>query len=150
MTSGMTSHWYNLGWLLDAPDNFNQRCKDLTAEDVTALRGLVQYRLNDNQLRKLAKFTAKNKQTLKGLDPYHICILSNANVEFFDGALTGSALRHGLALEVSFEPMGQTVMAAMNPESAVRAEGVDDFDVYAMDPTQKPPRDFFLSKDDLI
>lgn len=121
----MIKDWLNLSWLLLPPDNF--------ADCVAALQdgGLAQeyknaanFRLNDNQLRKLAK-TVKNNEPPKGLDPYNLVILSNANAEFFHGALIGTALRHGLWLSSSEEAMGQTVAAVLNPESKARAEDTD-------------------------
>lgn len=118
----MKQDWFNLGWLLPAPEDFSARCKTADAGD---LRGLLNFQLNDNQLRKIVKIKNAADTAPKGFDPLKLVVMSDANSEFMHGALEASGLRHGLWLRVAEEHMGQTMMAVLSPVSHARAEDTD-------------------------
>lgn len=121
----------NLGWLPPAPEDFAAHAKAVrsTDRDISdALRALARYRLDVNQLQRLARIVESARQrhgALAKLTPLKLGILSNTTTDFIVPAIIGSGLRHGLAIECVTGPFGQFVQDALDPASAVNAARCD-------------------------
>lgn len=121
----------HLGWLPPAPEDFAARAKALKAAegDLSAeLRALAGYRLDANQLQRLARIVEAargREEVLAGMMPLKLGIISNATTDFVSPAIIGSGLRHGLAIEVVAGPYGQCMQEALDPGSMVNRAGCD-------------------------
>lgn len=108
-----------LSWLEDAPSDFATRLG--LASTGTQLRALAQYALDDNQLRKLAKKYKKLHDENRNLEPLiymNIGLIGNATTQLLVPALQGSALRHGIALNVIETEFNQLAQEAFSEKSA--------------------------------
>jgi FkbH-like protein len=106
----------DLPWLPPAPDDF--RGALAAAASAAGLARLANHRLGEPQLVRLAKALGRLSDTAP-LTPFRLAVLSNATTELLLPALVGTALRHGLALEVSAAPFDQAVQQALDPASAL-------------------------------
>jgi FkbH-like protein len=123
-----------LTWLPEAPHDFACRCHSLLlakAENgqlAQQLRTLSNFRLDDIQLLKLAQTMAKLKKAGCSLSPlvdFTLGLLCNDTPAFLAPALSASAIRHGIALEVLQGDYGQVMQDALSPDSAINAKGVN-------------------------
>lgn len=116
----------DLPWLEPAPDGFRGLCKaadDLPDGRGKTLRRLATYRLDLNQLTRLARSVQAARATegaLAPLQPLRLGLLSNATTDLLVPALVGTAPRHGLALDVVAAPFDQVMQEALNPDSALQ------------------------------
>lgn len=121
----------DLCWLPPAPDDFAARAKALRTADgdiSAALRALANFRLDANQLHRLARLVDEKRGSdgaLDSLTTLRIGILSNATTDFIVPAITGSGLRHGLAIECVTGAFGQFVQDALNPDSSINRARCD-------------------------
>ncbi|MBF0213929.1 MAG: HAD family hydrolase [Magnetococcales bacterium] len=128
MTSWRLEH---LPWLPKAPDDFAQRCEVATGlsgiQRITALRELSGFSLDLNQLTRLSKRWRKVRaETVDhGLPGFRLGVISNATTGLLIPCLEASALRHGINLELFAADFGQTIQAALDPESPLRRMQLD-------------------------
>lgn len=122
----MSSNAYaNLHWLPQPPENFSSQCRlvsGLGAELGCSLQKLASYRLNGNQLSRLAKVLSScrsNRRPLSPLTPFRLGILSNSTLDFIVPALEATALRRGIALECITADYGQVIQEALSPDSVI-------------------------------
>ena len=121
----------NLGWLRVPPGDFAARVKalKLAEGDISGpLRALAGYRLDANQLQRLARIVEaarSRKGALAGLTPLKLGILSNATTDFIVPAVVGSGLRHGLVIECVTGSYGQFMQDSLDPASPVNRAGCD-------------------------
>lgn len=126
----MESLYSELQWLPATPADFAERVKalDKSEKPSVELRQLANYALDLNQLLRLAKATEKlrgNVKELPGLTPFRLAILSNSTVDLIVPALTATALRHGIALEVIKPSYDQVAQEALTPDSLVNTSKPD-------------------------
>jgi FkbH-like protein len=127
----MSALFTELRWLLRAPEDFSARLKALansTDPWGPELRALALHALDLNQLTKLAKLTARLKAGGKppeALVPFKLAVLSNSTFDLIAPALTASALRHGVNLEVILPSYDQVAQEAMTPDSSVNTSKPD-------------------------
>jgi FkbH-like protein len=118
-------------WLPRPPADFSRRAKALLdAEGAIGhpLRALANHFLDENQLLRLAGTLSKARQSgrsLRPLDPFRLALLSNATTDFLAPSIEGSALRHGLALQVLRGSYGQVLQDALATDSPIYAERPD-------------------------
>jgi FkbH-like protein len=123
----MSALYTELQWLLRAPADFPQRLKaiaDAQPSPGAELQALALHALDLNQLTKLAKAMAKLKaagNTLAPLVALRLAVLSNSTFDMIAPALTASAVRHGMALEVVLPSYDQVAQEALAPDSKVNA-----------------------------
>ncbi|MCP5367803.1 MAG: HAD-IIIC family phosphatase [Hyphomicrobiales bacterium] len=127
----MTFDPARLPWLPPPPADFRARCKALDATQERrgqVLRDLADHALDMNQLTRLAASLARARQAgadLSPLAPFRLGLVSNATTALVAPVLAGSALRHGLALEMVETDHDQGVQAALDPNSPLQAAGPD-------------------------
>jgi FkbH-like protein len=121
-----------LPWLLAAPADFNERCKDISvgaapSEDVKVLAG---YALTINQANRLYRTAAKLEgaaaaAVTSGLPSLKLAVLSNSTTELMIPSIWSSALRHGICLEVITTDFGQVSQEVFDPGSHLNNSDVD-------------------------
>jgi FkbH-like protein len=92
------------------------------------IRQLANHRLDESALNRLAKAIGKAEaagHSLAPLAPFRLGIVSNATSHFMCAALIASAARHGFALECVESEYGQTMQAALSPDSALNRARCD-------------------------
>jgi FkbH-like protein len=127
----------NLSWLPVAPQNFNDRCRQLPAFDDGKLgeeiRSLASFRLSEAQLARLAKqITAAISagRTLAPLASFKLGIIANANIDLAVPALVATAARHRIALTCVVADYGQVMQSALDPNSLINKAECDAVLVY--------------------
>jgi len=135
----MTVELYrDLAWLVKAPDDFAQQCKQaLEAPDGPGktLRALANHRLDINDLTRLAKLVGKARKdglSLAPLAPFRLGIVSNSTANILTKPLIATALRHGIDLEIVETDFGQVLQEVLSPDSAVY-QGKPDAILIAVD-----------------
>jgi FkbH-like protein len=108
-----------LPWLLPAPPDFRQRCKDLETTGSGNLQQLAGHALDINQLSRLAK-TIRKISPGRDTAALRLCLLSNATTNLLAPALIASAARYGVDLEVIEVPFGQAMQAVFDPASELK------------------------------
>lgn len=127
----MVSLYTDLQWLPRAPQGFSQRLKEIEnfhGEIGPQLRSLASSALDLNQLTKLAKVIARasgNGNSVNGLVPFRLAILSNTTIDLIVPALVATAVRHGIALEVIQPSYDQVAQEALTPDSKVNSSKPD-------------------------
>lgn len=121
----MSSDICSLPWLLEYTGDFKAECLEARSGDSDALRRMVNRRLNYTQLSRIAKIKQECPELAKGFERMSIGILSDANSDFLSAPMETSALRHGIWLDVRVESLGNTVAAALNPDSALYSGELD-------------------------
>jgi FkbH-like protein len=117
----------DLPWLPRAPEDFGAQCRAVLNQEGDcgkALRGLANYRLDENQLVRLSQTIGKLRaagRPLEPLDPFRLGLISNATTDFLAPAILGTAARHGIALEIIRADYGQIMQEALNPDSVVNS-----------------------------
>jgi len=122
----------DLDWLTKAPTDFRVHLRALrtaiaenTPEAGAQLRALAAHSLDLNQLDQLGRAAAALPASASGLRPLKLGILGDGTQDLIAPALAGSALRHGLALEITTGNYGSMVQQAIDPASPVRAAAPD-------------------------
>jgi FkbH-like protein len=123
----------NLDWLPAAPADFRERIsglkKDASASDAgERLIVLANAVLDENQLNRLAAVAGalvKLGQVPRGLTGLRLGILGDGTLSLLVPALVGTALRHGLLLDVTEGAYNNAVQEAMDPSSLMRTAGLD-------------------------
>jgi FkbH-like protein len=114
---------FSLSWLLPQPANFRARVRSLqTAEtpDPSELRRLAAFDLDLTGLDALRKLVLAKRDWLVGsvgLTPFKLGIVSSHTVDYLAAALPGSALRHGLVLDVTIADYGQVAQQVLDSNS---------------------------------
>lgn len=120
-----------LPWLTIAPKDFSSFCKKKLLADSntgTAFKSLASNMLDLNQLTLLAKLLTKQQkdgQNLSPLVPLKIGFLSNGTTGLIVPGLIGSALRHGISLEVIETNFNQIAQEALDPKSQINKTSLD-------------------------
>ena len=122
----------HLPWLLPVPTDFRLRCRNIEALESgwgPALRGLAQHALNDSNLmmlsRTLHNVRAKAGGAIPALQTFSLGIISNATTKLVAPALTATALRYGINLEIVEAEFNQVMQAAVSPDSKVISRNPD-------------------------
>jgi FkbH-like protein len=120
----------SLCWLPEPPADFAPRCRSiLGVSDLgRQIRELASYRLDENQLNRLAHVMekARRKELERApLIPFRLGILSNSTTDLLVPALVASAARYGFDLECAVAGYGQAVQAALEPGSEIRTSKPD-------------------------
>ena len=127
----MNPLYEQLQWLPRPPEDFSRRLKALSASEGPVgaeLRSFAQYGLDLNQLTKLDRAVERARSAGKPmapLAPFRLAILSNSTVDLIVPALIGSALRHGIALEVIQPSYDQVAQEALTPDSKINSSKPD-------------------------
>lgn len=127
----MSSLYSELQWLPPAPKNFSEKLRSLEVSSGSIgqeLQALAQYRLNLNQLTKLAKVIAKvntEGKSLSPLVPFRLAVLSNSTIDLIVPAMVASAARRGIALEVIQPSYDQVAQEALTPDSKINSSNPD-------------------------
>jgi FkbH-like protein len=115
----------SLAWLPRPPADFRSRCtavRDAAGPAGATLRALAAYALDENGLKRLAGVLEAARgagRALEPLTPFRLGIIGNGTLKQLAPAFTGSAVRHGIALECVTAEYGQTLQEALAPDSAV-------------------------------
>jgi FkbH-like protein len=128
----MNSLYAELQWLLRAPEDFSKRLKALEEADDRwlgrELKGLASHALDLNQLTRVAKFVKRARTEGKSLDPltpFRLAVLAGSTIDMMVPALTASAVRHGIALEIIQPSYDQVAQEALTPDSKVNQSKPD-------------------------
>ncbi|MFO6446935.1 HAD-IIIC family phosphatase [Erythrobacter sp. NE805] len=129
---------FNLEWLLPPPASWRADVRALRADarsDPAALIRLAHHDLDLNQLGQLASAVATRRSSLAAttLRPCRLAISATHTVDFLAQALLGTALRHGLLLDLYQAEFGQNAQAVLDPGSNLNAFA-PDFVWLAFDP----------------
>jgi hypothetical protein len=111
-----------------APDDFRQRCRriaDKTENLADDLRNLSQHALNESHLTALARtlrtLREKNGGNISGLQPFTLGLVSNVTTKLLAPAITASAVRYGVDLNVVEADFNQVMQAATASDSKIIA-----------------------------
>jgi len=115
----------DLLWLPARPEDFSAQCRAISGSEGNLgeqIRRLAAYRMNQDQLTRLAKVIDGLRQSGRSLDPlipFRLGVVSNATTHFIIPALVASAARRGIALECIAADFGQVVQEALSPHSPI-------------------------------
>lgn len=121
----------NLPWLRAARANFSAQLNEAVAAETNVgdrLQQLATFALSSNQLHKLSKEIAKAQsagKNLSPLTPFKLGLLSNTTTSLIAAAMTGTAARYGIALEVIEGDYDQILQQAIDPQSEINAARPD-------------------------
>src|ERR1035438_6571741 len=128
----MNSLYAELQWLPRAPEDFSKRLKALEEADDRwigrELKGLASHALDLNQLTRVAKFVNRARtegKSLNPLTPFRLAVLAGSTIDMMVPALTASAVRHGIALEIIQPSYDQVAQEALTPDSKVNQSKPD-------------------------
>src|ERR1035438_7350589 len=128
----MNSLYAELQWLPRAPEDFSKRLKALEEADDRwigrELKGLASHALDLNQLTRVAKFVNRARtegKSLNPLTPFRLAVLAGSTIDMMVPALTASAVRHGIALEIIQPSYDQVAQEALTPGSKVNSSKPD-------------------------
>jgi FkbH-like protein len=125
------SIYSELAWLPNVNAQFGADLKKLSGTEESVgkdLQRLATHALDLNGLIKLAKAAARlrtERGSLSPLVPFRLAVLSNGTIDFIMPALVGSALRHGIDLEIIRPSYDQVAQEALNPNSHVNQSKPD-------------------------
>lgn len=114
---------FALSWALPQPENFRARVKALIKDespDVAEVHRLAAYDLDLTGLDALRKLVLARREWLSGkagLTPFRLGIVSSHTVDYLAQALPGTALRHGLVLDVVMADYGQAAQQLLDAGS---------------------------------
>lgn len=126
-----------MGWLPSPGSDFRRRLRDLQAElDASGpaadfehrLIALATAALDENQLGQLARFSARLLETghdLPVLSRVRLGLVGDGTLSLLAPAIAGSAVRHGLLVEVVEGGYGSAVQEAVDPGSHLHAAKLD-------------------------
>lgn len=111
----------DLKWLPAPPVDFRHLCRDIGDDAGAVVRNLASHALDLNQLTTLAKAINRLRSDgdLSPLTPMRLGVLGNGTTSLFGPALTATAARHGLNLEIVEAPYDQAIQAALDPDSEI-------------------------------
>ncbi len=126
----------NLDWLPKPADDFSDRLKLLrrsVTDSVPAdfneqIIALATAALDDSQLGKLARLAAQvleSGRKVDGLTRVKLGLLGDGTLSLLTPVIVGSALRHGLLLDVVEAGYNSAVQEAVDPDSPMRTAGLD-------------------------
>ncbi len=122
----MTNPYEDLAWLPEVPQDFADRLgRASTGQDLRALAG---HALDSSQLNRLAKKLASLQNTgadLSALTPFSLGVISNATTKLITPALSGTALRTGIALAVVEAEYDQVAQEAFSEHSIFSGHQLD-------------------------
>ena len=127
----MESLFADLAWLPAPPHDFSSRLKALPeAPDPigSEIVSLAQHALDLNLLTRLAKAITRASaagKSLNPLAPLRLAVLANSTIDLIVPALTATAARHGIALEVVQPAYDQVTQEALTPDSVVNRSRPD-------------------------
>lgn len=128
----------DLPWLLAAPGDFRARLKQAQADGlaaVDAMLWLAGHALDVSQLAQMGRAVDKCRDDLvrsARLRSVKVAVAGTHTLDVIVGALAGTALRHGLLLDVLKVGYGQGAQALLNPQSDL-ADYRPDFVLVALD-----------------
>ena len=125
-----------LGWLPTPPTDFRDRLRRLEKEIAAGpssglleqVVALATAALDETQLAHLARMAGKLAQSpsaMVGFNHARIGIVGDGTFSLYGAPLVGSALRHGLILEVTEGGYGSSVQEAMDRTSPLHDAGLD-------------------------
>jgi len=117
----------SLPWLVEPPPNFRALLKEAVGHPDhygSELSRLARYGLNSSQLIKLAK-QLQIPGDFTPLMQFRLGFLSNATTELLAPCIVGSAIRHGLKLEIVETQFDQVFQQAIDPKSVLNAAKPD-------------------------
>jgi FkbH-like protein len=121
----------DLPWLLPAPPDFRDRCREAETTGGPIGRrlwALANFALDQTKLGRLARLLAAARSAgrdLAPLRPFRLGVIGNSTTDFLAPVLEASALRHGIALEVVGASYGQAMQQALDPRSALQRAAPD-------------------------
>jgi FkbH-like protein len=127
----MKQLYTELQWLPPTPPDFLERLRALGKSDVSLgseLQYLALHSLDLNQLTHLAKVIGNARLDGRNFDPlqsFRLAVLSNSTIDLIVPALSASAARHGIALEVVQPSYDQVAQEALTPDSTVNRSNPD-------------------------
>jgi len=124
----MDTLYQNLEWLPKAPDNFKEELTSLLTSTNAGeeLKTLANYSLDINQLTRLSKTLLKiPNDNKKNLQKFTLGIVSNSTTSFIPPALIGSAIRHGIMLDVIEAPYNQIMQVATGQVDTFKGKDLD-------------------------
>ena len=122
----MNELFEKLTWLPRVPCDFLDRLNKIDSEN--ELLALSNYALDDIQLNHIAKSFIKMKSSsveFQKLQPMVLGVISNGTTSFLESALTGTALRHGIGLDVIEAKFNQIAQLALSSEPIFNGTKVD-------------------------
>jgi FkbH-like protein len=114
---------FALSWILPQPANFRARVSALLqaeSPDAAEIHRLAAFDLDLTGLDALRKFVKAKREWLAGkagLTPFRLGIVSSHTVDYLAQALPGTALRHGMVLDVAMAEFGQAAQQLLDPGS---------------------------------
>ena len=119
-----------LAWLPAVPADFRVRVRSVDSHQAPGreLRALAAHRLGASDLKRLAGAVARLSgagRTLAPLTPFKLGVIGNGTLDLIVPALVGSALRHGIALDVVTVPYGLYAQQILDPRSAINRAKCD-------------------------
>jgi FkbH-like protein len=114
---------FQMSWLLPQPVDFRARVKALLnagSPETGEVHRLTAFDLDMTGLEALRKLVSKRREwlvTKAGLTPFRLGIVSSHTMDYLAQALSGSALRHGLVLDVVLAEYGQAAQQLLDAES---------------------------------
>jgi FkbH-like protein len=122
---------FAMPWLLPAPKDFKARVKSVinsASPDETEVRRLSAFGLDLTDLGTLGKAVRKHRQFLiakAGYTSLKIGIVSSHTMDYLASALPGTALRHGLVVDIVLADYGQAAQELLDPASNFANQSLD-------------------------
>jgi FkbH-like protein len=123
-----------LGWLPKAPEDFSSRLE--VASTAREISSLAKFSLDESQLRRLYKKILACKFSQDKLNPLiamSIGVMSNATTSFMVPALVGSALRHGISVNLIESQFNHVAQEAFSLEESEFTRNPLDYILVAID-----------------
>ncbi|WP_372785108.1 HAD-IIIC family phosphatase [Phenylobacterium sp.] len=126
----------DLPWLPAPGPSFRDDLRQLQAEIAAApgqdfaqrVIALATAALDDTQLSKLARLSAAiaaHPEAIPGLDRVKLGVLGDGTLTLLGPAISGSALRHGAAIEIVEGDYSRALQEATDPDSPLRTANLD-------------------------
>ena len=120
----------DLAWLRDPPPDFRARVNALKvaggeSEAGLELLRLASYRLDENQLAKLASVAKALSGKTSQFTPVKVALIGDGTLSLLGSAIEGSGLRHGVMIDVVLGGYNAVVHESFDEASAVHAAKPD-------------------------
>ena len=120
----------DLGWLRDPPPDFRARVNALKKAGLGGEAGLellrlASYRLDENQLAKLASAAKALSGKAPHFTPVKVALIGDGTLNLVAPAIEGSGVRHGVLIEVVLGGYNSVVQESFDETSAVHAAKPD-------------------------